>query len=136
MRLEADLEFRQNEIKNFDTKYNFKMFTSPIRGGKAHAAKQKIRVFKELLFRSKRLHKATSTKRFDSRKLLRLAAENMNSINSQKYGYAPNAIEEKSVENTRFREIYDFYGLVKVKQHAKRCEREDVEKDKKLRRKL
>ena len=42
----------------------------------------------------------------------------MNSINSQKYGNVSNAIEEKPVESERFREIYDFYGLVKVKQHA------------------
>ena len=32
-------------------------------------------------------------------KLKRLAAENTNSINSLKYGYNPNAINEKAVEN-------------------------------------
>ena len=57
----------------------------------------------------------------------------MNNINSQKYGYAPNAIEEKPAE--RFREIFDFYRLVKVKQHAERYKHVDVEKDKKLCRK-
>ena len=57
----------------------------------------------------------------------------MNSINLQKYGYAPNAIEEKVVQNERFREIYDFYRLVRVKQHAERYEGADIEKDKKLR---
>ena len=62
-----------------------------------------------------------------------MAAENMNSINLQKYGYAPNAIEEKLVQNERFREIYDFYRLVRVKQHAERYEGADIEKDKKLR---
>ena len=56
-----------------------------------------------------------------------MAAENMNSINLQKYGYAP---------NERLREIYDFYRLVRVKQHAERYEGADIEKDKKLRRKL
>ena len=45
-------------------------------------------------------------------------------------------IEEKVVENKRFREIYNFYKLVKVKQHAERYEHVDIEKDKKLRRKL
>ena len=53
------------------------MFSSRVRGGKAYATEQKIREFKNLLFRSKQLHKATSTKRFDSRKLIRKAAENM-----------------------------------------------------------
>ena len=56
-----------------------------------------------------------------------MAAESMNSINLQKYGYAP---------NERLREIYDFYRLVRVKQHAERYEGADIEKDKKLRRKL
>ena len=97
---------------------------------------KKIKEFKKLFFRSTQLHKATSTKRFDSRKLIRKAAENMNSVNSQKYDYAPNAIEEKAVESERFRDIYDFYRLVKVKQHAERYEHADVEKDKKLSRKL
>ena len=108
------------------------MFSSRVRGEKVYAAKQKIREFKKLLFWSKLLHKATFAERFNSRKLIRLAAENINSINSHKYGYASNAIEEKAVENERFREIYDFYRLVKEKQHAERYKHAGVEKDKKL----
>ena len=46
----------------------------------------------------------------------------MNSVNSQKYDYPPNVIDEKAVENERFRDIYNFYRLVKVKQHAERYE--------------
>ena len=49
--------------------------------------------------------------------------ENINSISSHQYGYASNAIEEKAVENERFREIYDFYRLVKKQQCAERCRR-------------
>ena len=60
----------------------------------------------------------------------------MNSVNSQKYSYTHNAIEEKIVEAERFRDIYNFYRLVKIKQHAERYECTDVEKDKKLCRKL
>ena len=60
----------------------------------------------------------------------------MNNIRSQNYSYASDAIEEKAVESKRFREIYDFYRLVKVKQHAERYERTDIKKDKVLRRKL
>ena len=136
MRLQTDLEFRQNEMQKLNKKYNIELFSSCVRREKAYAVKQKIREFKKLLFRSKQLHKAASTKRFDSRKLIRKAAENMNSVNLQKYGYAPNAIEKKAVEGKRFRDIYSFYRLVKVKQHAERYERADVEKDKKLRKKL
>ena len=40
------------------------MFSSRIREGKAHAAEQNIREFKKLLSGSKRLHKATSAKRW------------------------------------------------------------------------
>ena len=44
-------------------------------------------------------------------KLIRLAAENMSSVSSQKYGHTPNAIEEKALKSESFREIYDFIDL-------------------------
>ena len=56
----------------------------------------------------------------------------MNSTSSQKYGYAPDAVEEKAAESEKFRDIFDFYRLVKVRQHAVRCEYTHVKKDKKL----
>ena len=93
--------------------------------------KKKLENSKNFFFKVNDYIKQPSTKRFDSRKLTRKVAENMNRVNSQKYGYAPNAIEEKAVESERFREIYDFYRLVTVKQHAERYECENVEKDKK-----
>ena len=65
MRLQTDLEFQQNEIKKLNTKYNVEMFSSRTRGGKAFAAEQKIREFKKILFKSKRLHKAIKGKRLD-----------------------------------------------------------------------
>ena len=83
------------------------MFSSCVRGGKGYAAEQKIREFKKRLFKSKRVHKATWNI-------------------SQKYGYAPDAIEEKVLESKRFQEIYDFYRLVKAKEHAERYERADI----------
>ena len=92
---------------------------------KANDAEEKIREIKKLLFKSKCVHKVTSNKRFDSRKLIHLAVKNMNNIRSQKYGYAPDAIEEKVLESKRFWEIYDFYKFVKVKEHAERYERGD-----------
>ena len=54
------------------------MFNSCVRGDKAYAAEQKIREFKKL-FKSQRVHRATSNKRFDSRKLIRLAVKNLSS---------------------------------------------------------
>ena len=45
MRLQVDLEFHQNKIKELNKKYNVDMFSTKIRGGKAFAAEQKIREF-------------------------------------------------------------------------------------------
>ena len=42
MRLQVDLEFQQNKIKELNKKYNVEMFTTKNRGGKAYAAEQKI----------------------------------------------------------------------------------------------
>ena len=132
MRLQTDLEFQQNEIKKLNVKYNVEMFSSRIRGGKAFAAEQKIREFKKILFKSKRLHKATKGKRLDSKKLIRKAVENMNKTNSQKYGLPPETVEEKTLSDNIFREIYDFHRIVRVSKDAARYKRYDIRLDKKL----
>ena len=99
MRLQTDLEFLQNEIKKLNKKYNVDMFSTKLRGGKAFATEQKIREFKKLLFKSKRLHKATKTGRLDRRKSIRNAVQNMNNVNSQKDGVPPKKVDKKSFEN-------------------------------------
>ena len=43
MRLQANLEFLQNEIKKLNQKYNIDMFSTKLCGGKAFAAEHKIR---------------------------------------------------------------------------------------------
>ena len=106
MRLQVDLQFQQNEIKKLNQKYNVEMSSTKTRGGKAFAAKPKIREFKKMLFRSKRLHKSTKTSRLDAKKLIRNAVQNMNNTNSQKYELGPNTIEKKSLENEDFHEIF------------------------------
>ena len=60
----------------------------------------------------------------------------MNNIQSQKYGYPPEAIEENAVRSEKFRNVYDFYRLLKVQKHAKRYARADAKKGKSLRRRL
>ena len=133
MRLQTDQEFQQNEIKKLNVKYNVEMFSSRIRGGKAFAAEQKIREFKKILFKSKRLHKTTKGgKRLDSKKLIRKAVENMNKTNSQKYGLPPETIEQKTLSDNVFREIYDFHRIVRVSKDADRYKRHDIRLDKKL----
>ena len=136
MRLQVDLEFQQNEIKKLNQKYNVEMFSTKIRGGKAFAAEQKIREFKKILFRSKRLHKSIKTSRLDAKKLIRNAVQNMNNTNSQKYELSPNTIEKKSLENEDFPEIYDFHRMVKVSKSAERYSRNDKRLNKKSRKKL
>ena len=109
------------------------MFSSAIRGGKAFAAEQKIREFKKILFKSKKLHKATkSGQRLDSKKLIKKAVENMNKTNSQKYGLPPETVEQKALSDNVFREIYDFYRIVRVSKDAGRYKHHDVHQDKKL----
>ena len=55
-------QFRQREIQKLDQKYNFLMFHTKMRGGKAFAAEQKIRELK-ILQKSKRIHKPSLTKK-------------------------------------------------------------------------
>ena len=50
----------------------------------------------------------------------------MNSTHLQKYGYAPDAVEQKPAKSEKFRDIYNFYRLLKVRQHAERYELADV----------
>ena len=57
MRLQTDLEFKQNQIKKINDEFNVEMFHTKVRGGKAFAAEQKIREFKKILLRKKRFEK-------------------------------------------------------------------------------
>ena len=107
------------------------MFSSRVRGGKAFAAEQKIREFKKILFKSKKLHKITKKgKRLDSKKLIIKAVENMNKTNSQKYGLPPETIEKKTMSDNVFREVYDFLRMVKVSRDSSRYKRYDFNQDK------
>ena len=112
------------------------MFSTKLPGGKAFAAEQKIRGSKKLLFKSKRLLKATKTRRLDPRKLIRNAVQNMNNVNSQKYGVPPKTVEKKPLEDVKFREVYDFHRVVRVSRDAERYKRNDIRFDKKTRKKL
>ena len=54
MRLQTDLEFKQNQILKRNDEFKVEMFHTRLRGRKAFAAEQKIR---EFLLRGKRLEK-------------------------------------------------------------------------------
>ena len=136
MRLPTDLKFLQNEMKKLNKKYKVDMFSTKLQGGKAFATKQKTREFKKLLFKSKRLQKATKTGRLDPRKLIRNAVQNMNNVNSRKYGVPPKTVEKKSLGDENFREVYDFHRMVRVSRDAKRYKCNDIRFDKKTCKKL
>ena len=76
MRLQTDLEFKQNQIKKLIDEFNVDMFHTKVRGGKSFAAEQKIREFKKILLRSKRLEKDRG-KRIKPNDLIKKAAKNM-----------------------------------------------------------
>ena len=82
------------------------------------------------------MDKSTSTKRNERKKLIQRAANNLNSITSQKYGVLPNFVEENTQQDEKFCEIYDFYRLVIVQIYAKRYKRKDIRQDHKKRKKL
>ena len=57
MRLQTDQEFKQSDIEELNKKFNVKMYSIHLRGGKALAIEQKICELKKLLLRSKRIEK-------------------------------------------------------------------------------
>ena len=135
MRLQVDLEFHQNKIKELNKKYNVEMFSTKIRGGKAFAAEQKIREFKKILFRIKKTYKRMN-KRLNSTKLIKKTVQNMNNTKSIKYDLEPEVIEKRSLTDDNFREQYDFYRLYRVTQAFKRYKKHDVNVDIRKRKKL
>ena len=58
MRLQMDLEFNQNKIKQLNKKFDVDVFHTKVRGGKAFAAEQKTREFKKILLRSMRFERS------------------------------------------------------------------------------
>ena len=91
---------------------------------------------KKILQKSKRMHKSTSTKRTEPKKLIQHATNNLNSIASQKYVVSPNFIEENTQQDERFCKIYNFYRLLKVQKYAKRYKCNNIRQDDKKRKKL
>ena len=57
LKIQTDRDFEQNKTKRLNKKYNMQMFSLKVRVRKAFLAKQKIREFKKLLFKTKVLHK-------------------------------------------------------------------------------
>ena len=106
VRLQTDLEFKQNQILKLNNEFNVDMFHTRLRGGKAFAAEQKIREFKKLLLRGKRLEKQQD-RRLKPNGLIKKVTQHMNNTISTKYELAPETIEKRSLDLNDFQEIYD-----------------------------
>ena len=91
MRLQTDLEFKQNQTKKLNDEFDIKMFHTKLRGGKVFAAEQKIREFKKILLRVKRFRKFRKN-RIRPNELLKKAAQNMRETISARYQLAPETI--------------------------------------------
>ena len=127
MRLQTDLELKQNQIKKLNDEFNVEMFHMKVRGGKAFAAEQKIREFKKILLRSKRFKKSRKN-RIKPNDLIRKATQNMNENISTKYQLAPKTSEKRSLNPNNgkyFQEICDLMRIMKIENNQMRNDKYD-----------
>ena len=135
MRLQVDLEFQQNKIKELNKKYNVEMFTTKNRGGKAYAAEQKIREFKKILFKIKKTYNRLK-KILNSAKLIKKTVQDMNNTKSIKYGFEPELVERQTLTDENYKERYDFHRLNQITKAFKRYKQHDLTVDFKRKKKL
>ena len=65
------------------------------------------------------MHKLTTTKRIEPKKLIQHATNNLNSIASQKYDVLPNFVEENKQQMKNFTKFLIFKGQLKFKNTLK-----------------
>ena len=99
------------------------MFTTSVKGGKAFAAKQKIR---ELKTRVSKLN--TQKLKMPPTKIILNSANNINNAQSEKYGFSSEEIERKSLSNKRFRAMFYMHNIEKTKLLRDRLKRYDDKK--------
>ena len=93
MRLQVDQELQQVKIMVLNDTNKVEMFSTPLRGGKAFAAEQNIRELKT------RIAKLNVQKlKISPKKIIEMSTANMNAQPSEKYGFPPDEIEKKSLE--------------------------------------
>ena len=134
MRLQTDLEFNQNKIKQRNKTFDVDMLHTQLRGGKAFAAEQNIREFKKILLRSKQFEKMKKKKkkRIRPNELIGNAPENMNKTIPTKHGLAPENIEKRNLDPNHekyFQEVYDFVRPRKVQNDQMRNDKYDQKID-------
>ena len=127
MRLQTDLQFKQNKVFDLNKKYNVEMFSAAVRSGKAFAAKQKIRELKKRISKLLALSKNMKIRKSPNETTSK-AVDDMNSLPTIKYGIAPDTVEEKSLSSEAYKEWFDIRRLQKVSKAANRQERYETKK--------
>ena len=125
MRLQTDQEFQQMNIRKLNKEYDIDMYSTKLKHGKAFAVEPKIRKLKKLLLKSKHMKKFEH-KTVKPNELIRQATFNLNNIKSPKYGFAPQEIENKSLNKKtgkNFQEMYGFHRLWRAKEANLRTEK-------------
>ena len=92
-RLQTDQELKQKKIFDLNKKYNFDIFSTAVRGGKAFSAEQKLRELKKRIFSLKTMEKRLPVKP-NPYKIIKKSVDTMNSLPSAKYKQTPNEIEK------------------------------------------
>ena len=108
------------------------MFSTAVRGGKAFAAKQKLRELKKRISKLLALQRNSKTKLKSPNLIIQKAVENMNSLPTAKYGVEPDKIGQKSLESDWYREWFDIRSLSKISKAQPRYEKEIKRYQKKI----
>ena len=131
MRLQVDQEFQQTKIKDLNKLNNVDMFSTAVRGGKAFAAKQKIRELKT------RVAQLNGQKlEISSKKIIEMSTTNMNIQPSKKYGFSPEEVEKRALESKKFRTVYNMHRLEKTHKLSQRLDSYNKKKYSRKRKKL
>ena len=131
MKLQVDKEFQQVRIKDLNDLNNAEMFSTSLRIDKAFAAEQKIRELKTII------SKVTSQKlKISPKKITEMSTINMNIQPSKKYGFSPEEVEKRALQNERYRTVYNVHRLEKTDKLNQRQYRYDKKKYDRKRKRL
>ena len=105
MKLQVNNKFQQVKIQNLNDQNDVKIFTTSVRGGKAFVAEQKVGKFKAAIAK-------LSIQKLNvlPTKIILKFAENVNNVDSEKYGISPEEIEKRASSDKNLRRFFIFTG--------------------------
>ena len=109
MKLQVNNKFQQVKIQNLNDQNDVKIFTTSVRGGKAFVAEQKVGKFKTAIAK-------LSIQKLNvlPTKIILKFAENVNNVDSEKYGMSPEEIEKRASSDKNLRRFFIFTGQKKL----------------------